>query len=225
MTGLWPWWSRTEACGTSAHPAGGERVLARVDFPRPSGRGSGGCVGRHPRRQPGRSVCRGNPKWYPGGRVRGLWQVVAPLAGNRRWHAVVRLGIARHAQRQARQRANAGGTPGRPAELFAVTDDGHVWHRMLRTATDPSSWSPWVPLPATGPAPGATRLRCDGGRYRPAGRDRRRPATRYGTRHRPLPMRTPGRPGPNWRQCQVRLARLTGKSWASQRSASTTPGS
>ena len=43
-------------------------------------------------------------------------------------------------------------------ELFAVTDDGHVWHRMLRTATDPSSWSPWVPLPATGPAPGATRL-------------------------------------------------------------------
>jgi hypothetical protein len=43
-------------------------------------------------------------------------------------------------------------------ELFADTEDEHVWHRVLRTATDPSSWSPWAPLPATGPQPGAMRL-------------------------------------------------------------------
>jgi len=39
-------------------------------------------------------------------------------------------------------------------ELFATTNDAHVWHRVLQTATDPSSWSPWAALPATGPQPG-----------------------------------------------------------------------
>jgi hypothetical protein len=43
-------------------------------------------------------------------------------------------------------------------ELFAATEDAHMWHRVLQTATDPSSWSSWAALPATGPQPGATRL-------------------------------------------------------------------
>ena len=43
-------------------------------------------------------------------------------------------------------------------ELFAATNDAHVWHRVLQTATDPRSWSPWAALPATGPQPGATGL-------------------------------------------------------------------
>lgn len=46
----------------------------------------------------------------------------------------------------------------RRLELFATTGDGHVWHRVLRTATDPRSWSPWASLPPTGPQPGVTDL-------------------------------------------------------------------
>ncbi len=42
----------------------------------------------------------------------------------------------------------------RRLELFATDSDRHVWHRVLQTATDPRSWSPWAPLPPTGPQPG-----------------------------------------------------------------------
>jgi hypothetical protein len=38
----------------------------------------------------------------------------------------------------------------RQLELFTLAD-GRVWHRVLRAATDPRSWTPWAPLSPSGP--------------------------------------------------------------------------
>ena len=107
----------------SAHPSRRRGVLARVDFPRPARRrGSGGCVRRTTLADDRAEVfaveiSSGTPAVGFGNHG----PVVAPLAGDRRWHAVVTLGIARRAQRQARGAPTlAEDQDGRDFDLFAA---------------------------------------------------------------------------------------------------------
>lgn len=75
-----------------------------------------------------------------------LWHRWQEAAGGTQWSGWESLGMPNGKPVSAPTLAEHQG--GR-LELFAVTDDAHVWHRVLRTATDPRSWSPWAALPAT----------------------------------------------------------------------------
>jgi hypothetical protein len=84
-----------------------------------------------------------SPKGIPG----DLWHRWQTTAGGHIWSDWEPLG-------------KPGGKPAGPPtlvenanrqlELFTIAD-GRIWHRALRDATDPRSWTPWAPLSPPGP--------------------------------------------------------------------------
>src|SRR5262249_6729831 len=85
-----------------------------------------------------------------------LWHRWQTTAGGTRWSGWESLGRPHSKPVSAPTLAEY---HDRRLELFAITGtDGRVWHRVLQTASDPRSWSPWAPLPPTGPQARAGNL-------------------------------------------------------------------
>ncbi len=167
-------WCGRKRVARQLTPDGGERVVARRGLP------SARRAARQrwlrplpPSPTTGQKCLRWKCQAVPGRGVGDLWQVVAPLAGSRRWHAVVKLGNRSACPPASRQRAELAAHEDSRLELFADTADADVWHRVLRTATDPSSWSPWAAC-RNGTTARGHEARCGGGRYRRASADRQR---------------------------------------------------